>query len=84
MVFGVAPAEARIAISPFRVYNDEITIVGSMAVLHSYQPAVDLVSGGAIDTGVMLTEAFALERFPQALDHVRKGQGLKTQVLPNG
>lgn len=84
MVFGVAPAEARIAISPFRVYNDEITIVGSMAVLHSYQQAVDLVSGGAINTGIMLTEAFVLDQFPQALDRVRKGQGLKTQVLPNG
>lgn len=84
MVFGVAPSEARVALSPFRVYNDEITIVGSMAVLHSYQQAVDLVSGGAVNTGVMLTEAFALEQFSQALDRVRKGQGLKTQILPNG
>lgn len=84
MVFGVSPSEARVALSPFRIYNDEITIVGSMAVLHSYQQAVDLVSGGAINTKIMLTEAFALEQFPQALDRVRRGEGLKTQILPNG
>jgi NADPH2:quinone reductase len=84
MVFGVAPSEARVALSPFRIYNDEITIVGSMAVLHSYQQAVDLVAGGAIKTEIMLTETFTLEQFPQALDRVRRGQGLKTQILPNG
>lgn len=84
MVFGVATSEARIALSPFSIYNDEITIVGSMAVLHSYQQAVDLVSGGAINTEVMLTEAFPLEKFSHALDLVRQGKGLKTQILPNG
>jgi 2-desacetyl-2-hydroxyethyl bacteriochlorophyllide A dehydrogenase len=84
MVFGVAPQEARVAISPFRVYNEEITIVGSMAVLNSYQQAVDLVSGGAINTQIMLTEAFSLEEFSQALSLLRQGKGLKTQILPNG
>ncbi|HTK08198.1 MAG TPA: zinc-dependent alcohol dehydrogenase family protein [Ktedonobacteraceae bacterium] len=84
MVFGVAHKEARVAISPFSIYNDEITIVGSMAVLNSYQQAVDLVSGGAINTKAMLTEAFPLEEFSQALLNVRQGKGLKTQILPNG
>ncbi|GHO42388.1 zinc-dependent alcohol dehydrogenase family protein [Ktedonospora formicarum] len=84
MVFGVAPSEARIALSPFSIYNDEITIVGSMAILHSYQQAVDLVSGGAINTKAMLTEAFPLEKFSHALELVRQGKGLKTQILPNG
>src|SRR6266487_4466112 len=28
MVFGVAPQEARMSLSPFRIYNDEITVLG--------------------------------------------------------
>lgn len=84
MVFGVAPEEARVALSPFRIYNDEISIVGSMAVLNSYQQAVDLVSGGAIDTAAMLTMTLPLDGFSQALDIVRRGEGVKTQILPNG
>jgi 2-desacetyl-2-hydroxyethyl bacteriochlorophyllide A dehydrogenase len=84
MVFGVAPGKASVTFSPFRIYNDEITIVGSMAILHSYQQAVDLVAGGAINTQLMLTEAFELEQFPHALERVRLGKGLKTQILPNG
>ncbi|MGP4019272.1 zinc-dependent alcohol dehydrogenase family protein [Saccharopolyspora sp. 5N708] len=84
LVFGVAPAEARVALSPFRIYNDEITIVGSMAVLHSFGAALDLVAAGAIDTAALLTDTLPLEEFPAALELMRSGSGLKVQVLPGG
>jgi 2-desacetyl-2-hydroxyethyl bacteriochlorophyllide A dehydrogenase len=83
LVFGVAPHEARISLSPFRIYNDEIKIVGSMAVLFSFQPALDLISGGIIDTQAMLTAALPLEDFSNALTRVRHGEGVKTQIIPN-
>ena len=84
MIFGVAPQEARISLSPFRIYNDEITVLGSMAVLFSFGPALDLISGGVLDTKALLTMALPLEDFPTALTMVRKGEGVKTQILPNG
>ncbi len=83
MVFGVASPEARISLSPFRIYNEEITVLGSMAVLFSFQPAIDLVTAGIIDTEAMLTTALPLEDFPRALELVRRGEGIKTQILPN-
>ena len=83
MIFGVAPSEARISLSPFRIYNEEITVLGSMAVLHSFEPALKLLSGGAIDTSVLLTTALPLADFPEALSLVRRGEGIKTQILPN-
>jgi len=84
MVFGVASNEARISLSPFRIYNDEITILGSMAILFSFQAALDLISSGVINTQAMLTEALPLQDFSRALEMVRKGQGVKTQILPDG
>ncbi|GAB3212897.1 zinc-dependent alcohol dehydrogenase family protein [Marinactinospora thermotolerans] len=84
LVFGVAPDNARVSLSPFRVYNDEITIVGSMAVLHSYGAALDLIASGAIETAPLLTHALPLERFPEALGLMRAGAGVKIQVLPGG
>jgi threonine dehydrogenase-like Zn-dependent dehydrogenase len=84
LVFGVAPSEARISLSPFRIYNDEITVLGSMAVLFSFGPALDLISGGVLDTKALLTTTLPLENFPTALNMVRKGEGVKTQILPNG
>ncbi len=83
MIFGVAPHEARISLSPFRIYNDEITVIGSMAVLFSFQAALNLMSGGVINTEAMLTTALPLEDFSKALDMVRRGEGVKTQILPN-
>jgi 2-desacetyl-2-hydroxyethyl bacteriochlorophyllide A dehydrogenase len=82
LVFGVAPAEARVSLSPFRIYNDEITVVGSMAVLNSFGTALDLVASGAVDTDSLLTDTLPLEQYPDALALMRSGAGLKVQVLP--
>ncbi|MBB5855004.1 zinc-dependent alcohol dehydrogenase family protein [Amycolatopsis umgeniensis] len=84
LVFGVAPAEARVALSPFRIYNDEITVVGSMAVMNSFGAALDLVADGAVDTAALLTDTLPLEQYPDALALMRSGAGLKVQVLPGG
>lgn len=80
MVFGVTPVGQRAAFDAFRIYNEEITIVGSMAVLQSYGRAVDIVSAGGVDAAKMLTHTFSLENFAEALEMVRRGDGLKVQI----
>lgn len=82
LVFGVAPAEATARFSPFRVYNEEITILGSMAVLHSFERARDLLVDGAIDAEAMLTHRLTLDGFEEAIAAFRSGVGLKIQVVP--
>ncbi len=83
MVFGVAPEAARVEVSPFRIYNDEITLVGSMAVLYTFVQAIELLRGGTIQTEPLLTHTFPLDEFEDALSTMRAGEGLKVQVLPN-
>jgi 2-desacetyl-2-hydroxyethyl bacteriochlorophyllide A dehydrogenase len=80
--FGVADYAARATIDPYRIYNKEITITGSMAVLHSYERAAELFADGVIDPAVFITDRFALDDYAAALDAFRGGAGLKTQVLP--
>ena len=82
LVFGVAPAEAAVPVSPFRIYNDEITITGSMAVLYSFDQAVDLMARGAVDVRPLLSAPMPLEQFDQALKRVRAGEGVKTHIKP--
>jgi threonine dehydrogenase-like Zn-dependent dehydrogenase len=55
LVFGVSAADALIKVSPFRVYNDEITITGSMAILRSFAPAVELLASGTVDVRPLLS-----------------------------
>jgi len=80
LVFGVAPAQATARFSPFRIYNDEITVIGSMAVLHSFGRAVELLVSGAIDPGPLLTHRLPLDSYEDAIARVRAGEGLKIQL----
>jgi 2-desacetyl-2-hydroxyethyl bacteriochlorophyllide A dehydrogenase len=81
--FGVSDYDARATIEPYRIYNKEITITGSMAVLHSYERAAELFADGVLDPRVFITDQFPLSRYAEALDAFRGGAGLKTQVVPD-
>ena len=80
--FGVAPADKTAQFSPFRVYRDEITIVGTMAVLNSFGRAVELFEAGAINAKAMISHSFTLDDYSQALDMFRRGEGRKLQIRP--
>jgi 2-desacetyl-2-hydroxyethyl bacteriochlorophyllide A dehydrogenase len=79
-IFGVAAADATATFSPFRVYKDEITIVGSMAVLHSFGRAVDLMAKGAVDAETMISHTYPLDQYSAAVDDFRAGTGRKLQI----
>jgi len=80
--FGVAPTDAKATFSPFRVYNDEITIRGSMAVLNSYARAVEMFAAGALRAEPMVSHAFCLDDYGDALEMFRAGTGRKLQLRP--
>ncbi len=82
LMFGVANADATATFSPFRIYNDEIKIVGSMAVLHSFERALSLLGKGVIDCQAMITNRFKLDEYQTAIDTFLAGSGLKVQVAP--
>lgn len=84
LLFGVCPPGEKASYDAFKIYNEEISILGSMAVLNSYGPAIDILSSGAIDTERMVTDTFPIEQFPEALARVRSGRGLKVQVSGTG
>ena len=69
--------------SPFRVYRDEVSVVGTMAVLNSFGRAVAMFEAGAIEARPMISHSFTLEDYGQALRMFRAGQGRKLQVRPN-
>ena len=84
LVFGVADAAKVAQLSPFRVYNDEINVIGSMAVCNSFGKARDLVLGGVLDIRSIVTAVRPLEEYDDAIASVRKGEGVKTQLSPTG
>jgi threonine dehydrogenase-like Zn-dependent dehydrogenase len=82
--FGVSAEQAVARWSPYKIYNQEITITGSMAVLHSFERAADLFARGVLDPDVMISDRFALDGYPKALEKFKSGIGRKIQVTPFG
>jgi 2-desacetyl-2-hydroxyethyl bacteriochlorophyllide A dehydrogenase len=80
--FGVSDYAARVTIDPYRIYNQEITITGSMAVLHSFERAADLFATGVLDPEVFISDRLPLADYASALDRFQAGRGRKIQVLP--
>lgn len=80
--FGVAAADATARLSPFGIYNDEITVIGSMAVLASYARAVEMFAAGALNAERMVSHAYALDDYGEALEAFRGGSGRKLQIRP--
>ncbi len=69
-------------IEPYRIYNQEITITGSMAVLHSYERAAALFASGVLDPAVFISDRLPLEQYPAAIDQFKAGVGRKIVVQP--
>ena len=82
LLFGVYPMGERARFEAFRIFNSEIDVIGSMAVFDSYEPALQAMAAGAIDARRMATHAFAVDDFPEALDVLRRGEGMKIQIVP--
>jgi 2-desacetyl-2-hydroxyethyl bacteriochlorophyllide A dehydrogenase len=80
LVFGVASADAKATFSPFNIYRNEIKIIGSMAVLQSFERALALLVRGVIDSEAMITHRFPLDDYRAAIETFKGGSGLKVQV----
>ncbi|WP_339128625.1 zinc-dependent alcohol dehydrogenase family protein [Streptomyces sp. f51] len=80
--FGVADYATRVTVDPYRIYNQEITITGSMAVLHSFERAAELFAAGVLDPSVFISDRLPLASYPKALDQFASGVGRKIVVVP--
>ena len=60
-------------IEPYRIYNQEITITGSMAVLHSFERAAELFADGVLDPEVFISDRLPLDDYAEALDQFKRG-----------
>ncbi|GLY98066.1 zinc-dependent alcohol dehydrogenase family protein [Actinoplanes sp. NBRC 103695] len=80
--FGVANTDAEVLIEPYEIYRREITITGSMAVLHSFDRAGELMAAGVLDPEVFISHRFPLDEYASALDQFKNGVGRKIMIEP--
>jgi D-arabinitol dehydrogenase (NADP+) len=83
MVYGMAAAEDRLAISPYEIFRRQLTIKGSFAQTHCFDRAIALLRSGRVRTDGIVTHRFNLDGFGQALDALSHDPTcLKSAILP--
>lgn len=80
---GVTSPGTHLAWEPYRVFREEITITGSMGVLHSYERAAEMLLGGLVDPALLVSDRFGLDDYRTALDLVAAGTARKVLVHPH-
>ena len=84
LMFGVAPPAARVSLSPYDIYEREITVLGSKAILHTFSSAVDAVRRhSSLFRPLICSTSFPLQRFDDALATLNSGSAVKIVLEPN-
>jgi 2-desacetyl-2-hydroxyethyl bacteriochlorophyllide A dehydrogenase len=78
--FGVTPPSARVSIDPFRLYNKDWTILGSMAINRTFLPAFEWVKEGRISLEPLISRTISLEEAVQFLAEPKDPELLKVQI----
>lgn len=78
--FGVAPQNAEIRISPFKLYHKDWTLIGSMAINHTFLPAFHWVKEGRIKLEPLISKVITLEETPEFLAKPKAPDLLKVQI----
>ncbi len=82
LLFGVASADQVVSLSPYRIYRDEIRVLGSMSVAHAMPAAIALLASGAVELDGIVTHTFGLDGFEDVVSLLRSGTTLKAQAIP--
>jgi D-arabinitol dehydrogenase (NADP+) len=82
LLFGVNPADAHVAVSPYDVYRKDLEIYGSFALRFTFHDAIALLQSGSVDVRTLVSDRFPVERFPEAFQLARSGDALKVQIQP--
>jgi len=77
---GVAKPAAQMTANPFDIYRNEITIIGSRAVLNSYSRALALLEASGDSPKGLVGARFALNDIEGALTAVCDGTFVKVVV----
>lgn len=78
--FGVAPNHARVSISPYDIFRNDWTIIGTFALCYTFLPAIDWLASGAIDIGPLVSHVAPVQEFASVFQQFAAGQTLKVHV----
>lgn len=85
LFFGVCPADMRINVSPYEIYQRELRFIGSNSLKKTFYAAMRQLQQGKVKTDCLIGDRIELDALPVFLKaFAEKKTKLKTVVYPNG
>jgi 2-desacetyl-2-hydroxyethyl bacteriochlorophyllide A dehydrogenase len=78
--FGVAPNHAKVQISPYDIFKNDWTILGSFALCYTFLPAIALLSSGVVKVESLVSDTAPMANFSDVFHRFAAGQTMKVHV----
>jgi threonine dehydrogenase-like Zn-dependent dehydrogenase len=78
--FGVAPNHAKVQISPYDLFRNDWTILGSFALCYTFLPAIALLTNGVVKVESLVSDTAPLANFSDFFHRFAAGQTMKVHV----
>jgi threonine dehydrogenase-like Zn-dependent dehydrogenase len=82
--FGVTPQAATVKVSPYDIFHNDWTIIGSFALCYTFQPAIAWLAGGVVDITPLVSHTLPLAKFECGFKDFADGKTLKVHLRPKG
>lgn len=85
LIFGVAPEEARVQVSPYDLFQRDLSLIGSFSLNGTLPTALAWLESGRVQVGSLISHRLPLEGLEQALaykEHPGMASALKVLIEP--
>jgi len=83
LFFGCSPEERRIDLSPFKIFRNEVSIIGSINNPFCHERAIRLIASKTVALGHLITHRFELNKIKEAFNIFGNADTLKIMITPN-
>lgn len=80
--FGVTPSTAKVSVSPYDIFHNDWTIIGSFALCYTFLPAIEWLASGVVDVTPLVSHTVPMAQFGEAFHQFEAGKTLKVHVVP--
>ncbi|MEG1857404.1 MAG: zinc-dependent alcohol dehydrogenase family protein [Pseudoflavonifractor sp.] len=80
--YGVCAADAKVPVSPYEIFSQEYTILGSFAQTHCFGRALEYLERGDVQVEALISHRLPLSDYGKGLDLIMDKKAKKVIILP--
>ncbi|KAL1848162.1 hypothetical protein VTK73DRAFT_10177 [Phialemonium thermophilum] len=81
VVYGVYNDDDRVALSPNKIFKEEINVIGSFSQTHKFPAAIDYLDTGRVRVKGIVNKTFRIEEWQDCLDAIRDKSVIKAALV---